>query len=85
MKSNRIVRLLALVLALLMAVPAFAMAEDEAVVAEMVDAVVAAEGEFTLGGDVVEAPAEEIVEEPAEVIVEEPAEVVAEEPAEEVA
>ena len=92
MKSNTFVRLLALVLALLMAVPAFAMAEEE-IFAEMVEEAVAAEEEFSLEfGEVIEepvveeaaaeeAPVEEpVVEEPAaeEPVVEEP---VVEEPA----
>ena len=77
MKSNRIVRLLALVLALMMAVP-FAMAEEEVIFSEAVEEVVAAEEEFTLDGG----EAETIAEEPAEEPVEEPAEVTAEEPVE---
>ena len=77
MKNNTVVRLLALVLALLMAVPATAMAEEEIVFAEMVEEAVSAEGEYSLEmGGAIEAPDvdEPAVEEPD---VEEPA---AEEP-----
>lgn len=65
MKYDAVVRLLAMLLALMLAVPALAVAEEEAILAEMVEEAVAAEGEFFLepGEETEELPVEEILEE----------------------
>ena len=88
MKEQRIRGLLALVLALLLALPCLALAEEDAVATETVENVIAAEEEWTLDAPVeepVEEPAEEAFDEPAEETAEEAVEEPAEEPSEEAA
>ena len=75
MKKHWVCRLLALTMALLLALPCFAVAEDDVVITEVVESPIVTEEEVAL-----DAAADEIAEEPAEA----PVEVVEESAAEEI-
>ena len=89
MKKHWICRILALTLALMLALPCLAMAEEEDIVLMAVDPALNEAGEITMdlpgeeGGEApAEAPAEQPAEQPAEAPAEQPAEAPAEQPAE---